>query len=76
MMGRQVAEGSLFYGFGLGDHLPADHLLALRLVVRLQLRARSAGDLQLSEVVKSAVADSGVAPPCILPRSVRTLALD
>ena len=27
MMGRQVAQGSLFYGFRLGDHVPADHLL-------------------------------------------------
>ena len=27
MMGRQVAQGSLFYGFRLDDHVPADHLL-------------------------------------------------
>ena len=27
MMGRQVAQGSLFYGFRLEDHVPADHLL-------------------------------------------------
>ncbi len=27
MMGRQVAQGSLFYGFQLEDHVPADHLL-------------------------------------------------
>lgn len=27
MMGRQVAQGSLFYGFRLEDHIPADHLL-------------------------------------------------
>ncbi len=27
MMGRQVAQGSLFYGFRLNDHVPADHLL-------------------------------------------------
>jgi len=26
-MGRQVAQGSLFYGFRLDDHIPADHLL-------------------------------------------------
>jgi len=27
MMGRQVAQGALFYGFRLDDHVPADHLL-------------------------------------------------
>jgi transposase len=27
MMGRQVAQGSLFYGFRLDDPVPADHLL-------------------------------------------------
>lgn len=27
MMGRQVAQGSLFYGFRLEDHVPAEHLL-------------------------------------------------
>ncbi len=27
MMGRQVAQGSLFYGFRLDDHVPGDHLL-------------------------------------------------
>ena len=27
MMGRQVAQGSLFYGFRLDDHVPVDHLL-------------------------------------------------
>ena len=27
MMDRQVAQGSLFYGFRLDDHVPADHLL-------------------------------------------------
>ena len=27
MMGRQVAQGSLFYGFRLEDHVPGDHLL-------------------------------------------------
>lgn len=27
MMGRQVAQGSLFYGFRLEDHIPGDHLL-------------------------------------------------
>ena len=28
MMGpRQVAQGALFYGFSLEDHVPADHLL-------------------------------------------------
>lgn len=27
MMGRQVAQGALFYGFRLDDHMPADHLL-------------------------------------------------
>lgn len=27
MMGRQVSQGSLFYGFRLEDHIPADHLL-------------------------------------------------
>lgn len=27
MMGRQAAQGSLFYGFRLDDHVPADHLL-------------------------------------------------
>lgn len=27
MMGRQVAQGSLFYGFRLDDHVPADQLL-------------------------------------------------
>ena len=27
MMGRQVAQGALFYGFQLDDHVPADHLL-------------------------------------------------
>jgi len=28
MMGpRQVAQGSLFYGFSIEDHVPADHLL-------------------------------------------------
>ena len=27
MMGRQVAQGSLFYGFRLDDHVPADHVL-------------------------------------------------
>lgn len=27
MMGRQVAQGSLFYGFRLDDHMPAGHLL-------------------------------------------------
>jgi hypothetical protein len=27
MMGRQVARGSLFHGFRLDDHVPADHLL-------------------------------------------------
>ena len=26
-MGRQVAQGSLFYGFRLDDHVPGDHLL-------------------------------------------------
>ena len=26
-MGRQVAQGSLFYGFRLDDHVPADHLV-------------------------------------------------
>ncbi len=26
-MGRQVAQGALFYGFRLDDHVPADHLL-------------------------------------------------
>ena len=24
---RQVAQGSLFYGFSIEDHVPADHLL-------------------------------------------------
>jgi transposase len=27
MMGRQVAQGALFYGFRLDEHVPADHLL-------------------------------------------------
>lgn len=27
MMGRQVAQGSLFYGFRLEDHVLGDHLL-------------------------------------------------
>ena len=27
MMGRQVAQGALFDGFRLDDHVPADHLL-------------------------------------------------
>ena len=27
MMGRHVAQGALFYGFRLDDHVPADHLL-------------------------------------------------
>jgi hypothetical protein len=27
MTGRQVAQGALFYGFRLDDHVPADHLL-------------------------------------------------
>ena len=27
MMGRQVAQGSLFYGFRLDDHVPGDHML-------------------------------------------------
>ena len=27
MMGRQVAQGALFYGFRLDDHVPPDHLL-------------------------------------------------
>ena len=27
MMGRQVAQGSLFHGFRLDDHVPADHML-------------------------------------------------
>lgn len=27
MMGRQVAQGALFYGFQLDDHVPAGHLL-------------------------------------------------
>ena len=27
MMGRQMAQGSLFYGFRLDDHVPGDHLL-------------------------------------------------
>nr|WP_241659838.1 transposase [Sphingomonas glacialis] len=27
MMSRQVAQGALFYGFRLNDHVPADHLL-------------------------------------------------
>jgi transposase len=27
MMGRQVAQGALFYGFRLDDHVPTDHLL-------------------------------------------------
>ena len=27
MIGRQVAQGSLFYGFRLDDHVPGDHLL-------------------------------------------------
>jgi len=27
MMGRQVAQGALFYAFRLDDHMPADHLL-------------------------------------------------
>ena len=27
MMGRQVAQGALFYGFRLDDHVPAGHLL-------------------------------------------------
>lgn len=27
MMGRQVAQGALFYGFRLDDHVPSDHLL-------------------------------------------------
>jgi hypothetical protein len=27
IMGRQVAQGALFYGFRLDDHVPADHLL-------------------------------------------------
>lgn len=27
MMGRQVAQGALFYAFRLDDHVPADHLL-------------------------------------------------
>ena len=27
MMGRQVAQSALFYGFRLDDHVPADHLL-------------------------------------------------
>jgi hypothetical protein len=27
MMGRQVAQGTLFYGFRLDEHVPADHLL-------------------------------------------------
>ena len=27
MMGRQVAQGSLCYGFRPGDHVPGDHLL-------------------------------------------------
>ena len=27
MMGRQVAQGTLFYEFRLDDHVPADHLL-------------------------------------------------
>jgi hypothetical protein len=27
MMGRQVAQGALFYGFRLDDHVPADDLL-------------------------------------------------
>ncbi|WP_375244912.1 transposase [Sphingomonas parapaucimobilis] len=27
MMGQQVAQGALFYGFRLDDHVPADHLL-------------------------------------------------
>ena len=26
-MGQQVAQGSLFYGFRLDDHVPADHIL-------------------------------------------------
>ena len=26
-MGRQVTQGSLFYGFRPGDHVPGDHLL-------------------------------------------------
>ena len=27
MMGRQVAQGALFYGFRLDEHVPVDHLL-------------------------------------------------
>lgn len=27
MVGRQVAQESLFYGFRLDDHVPCDHLL-------------------------------------------------
>lgn len=27
MMGRQVAQGSLFYKFRLGDYMPANYLL-------------------------------------------------
>jgi hypothetical protein len=27
MMGRQVAQGAVFYGFRLENHVPADHLL-------------------------------------------------
>jgi hypothetical protein len=26
MMGRQVAQGALFYGFRLDEHVPVDHL--------------------------------------------------
>lgn len=26
-MGRQVAQGALFYGFRLDEHVPVDHLL-------------------------------------------------
>lgn len=25
MMGRQVAQGALFYGFRLDEHVPVDH---------------------------------------------------
>jgi transposase len=27
IMGRQVAQGALFYSFQLDDHVPVDHLL-------------------------------------------------